>query len=313
MLIVLALFDGFMSVAASAPPGGQMGPDYVLGPEDQISIHVVDFEEIPDKPTRIDPSGAIDLPLLGHVEAAGLTTGQLRDSLIPKLRRYVKEPRVSINVIEFHSQPVSVLGAVNTPGVHQIEGPRRLLELISMAGGLRTDAGSRLTITRQAKWGPLPLSGVRNELGGNFSVADLDVTRLLSSKDPSENIFVRPNDVITISTAELIYVIGEVKKPGGFTLHSHESVSVLQALAIAEGLERTAAPRHARILRATGDGGKRTEIAMDLSNVLSGNAPDVPLQANDILVIPNNVARNVALRSLATAVQLGTGIVIFRR
>ena len=301
------------AVSAKAPAQAPVSADYVLGPEDQIHIHVVDMEDIPDKPIRIDPNGNIDLPLLGPIHASGMTAGQLRATVMDGLKRFVRSPMVSVSVVEFHSKPITVLGAVNNPGVHQVEGPRTLLEALSMAGGVRPDAGSTLTLTRKSESGPIPLQDARKSLDGKFSVATLDIDRLMAMKDPANNITVLPNDVISVSTAALIWVMGEVKKPGGFTLHSHEKISALQALAMAEGPQKTAAPKRASISREQEPGKPRVYLQADLSAIMQGKAPDVPLQANDILMSPNNEARNAALRAMELAIQIGTGVVIFRR
>src|SRR5215471_8642695 len=119
--------------------------EYLLGPQDQLLIRVIDLEEAPNAPLRIDPAGNIDLPLIGPTHAAGLTISQFREQLVEKFRKYVRDPVVTVSVVEFRSQPVTVVGSVNSPGVHQIEGPKRLLEVISIAGGLRQEAGSKVT------------------------------------------------------------------------------------------------------------------------------------------------------------------------
>jgi polysaccharide export outer membrane protein len=276
-------------------------------------IRVAELEETPapSAPIHIDPSGNIDLPLIGPVHAAGLTTSELRVQLIEKYKKYIHEPTVSVSVTEFHSQPVTVVGAVKNPGVHQIEGPKRLLELISMAGGLTDEAGSKVTITRDVSAGPLPLAGARTDLGGKFTVGDVDLLGLMASTHPSSNVLIRPNDVISVSTANLVYVMGEVKKPGGYTLHTHTTMSLLEALAMAEGPLSTARPSHGRVLRLTGEGQAREEIPVDVSKMLNGKAADMPLQAYDILVIPNNVPRAASLRAIEAAVQLGTGVLIY--
>jgi polysaccharide export outer membrane protein len=144
-------------------------------------------------------------------------------------------------------------------------------------------------------------------------VAEIPTASLLSAKNPAENIFVRPNDVIAVPAAEIVYVMGEVRKPGGFTLREKETISLLQALSLAEGLARTAAPKRGRILRAASTGVARTEIPVDISKILEGRAPDVPLQPNDILLVPVNAARGVLLKTTETALQIATGVVIWRR
>ena len=286
--------------------------EYLLGAQDQLSIRIVDLEETPATPMRIDPAGNIDLPLIGPVHAAGLTISELRAQIKEKYRKYVLDPVVNVTVVEFHSQPVTVVGSVNLPGVHQIEGPKRLLEVISIAGGLKDQAGSKVAITRELSSGPLPLPDARTDVGGRFSVGEVDLVGLISGNNPSRNIIIKPHDIVSVPAAELIYVLGEVKKPGGFTLHSHANIFALEAVAMADGLEKTARPKNARILRVVGDGKNRTIIRTDLSRIMDGKSPDIPLQANDILLIPNNVPRAAALRGIETAISIGTGILIYR-
>lgn len=292
---------------------GDAVAEYFLGPQDQLTVRVAELEDtpVPSAPVHIDPSGNIDLPLIGPIHAAGLTTTELRAQLIERYKKYIHEPTVSVSVSEFHSQPVTIVGAVKAPGVHQIEGPKRLLEVISMAGGLTDEAGAKVTITRELAAGPLPLAGTRTDLGGKFTVGDVDLRGLMASTHPSSNVLIRPNDVVSVSTAELVYVMGEVKKPGGFTLRTHTTISLLEALAMAEGPQNTARPSHSRVLRLTGEGQKREEIPVDVSKMMDGKSPDIPLQAYDILVVPNNVPRAASLRAIEAAVQLGTGILIY--
>ena len=288
-------------------------PSYRLGPEDMISIQVLDVAEIPDRPVKIDKNGYIDMPLLGRLEAGGQTTLQLESAIALRLRKFVRQPRVSVHVIEYHSQPVSVLGEVGTPGVYQLSGPKHLLEMISMAGGLRQDAGTTVQITREASVGLLDVPGSKPDATGRYNSAEIDLTSLLSGRTPVYNILMQPNDVVSVPKADLVYVIGDVKKAGGFTLRAKEQMTVLQALSLAEGMERTAAGGKAKLLRKSASGGERTEIRVDLTKVLANKAPDVPMQADDILVVPNNAARSLALRTAETAVNIGTGVAIFRR
>ena len=113
--------------------------------------------------------------------------------------------------------------------------------------------------------------------------------------------------------AGIVYVVGEVRKPGGFVLKSNENISVLQAIALAEGLSRTAAKGHARIIRTDEGTGQRKEIALDLGKVLAGKAPDPILQAKDIVFVPNSAARSALTRGLEVTLQTVSGVVIFRR
>ena len=158
VLITMLLFQ-----AGPATPGETAKPrtsdsvaptTYTLGPDDQITIHAIDVEEIGDKPVRIDTRGFINLPLVGHVQAAGLTIDTLELEIADRLKKYVNTPDVSVSLVELRSQPISVLGQVQTPGVHQLQGQKTLFEVLSLAGGLRPDAGNLVKITRRMEWGP---------------------------------------------------------------------------------------------------------------------------------------------------------------
>src|SRR5581483_7986366 len=111
---------------------------------DSIKIWPLDVGEITDKPIKIDTSGNIDLPLLGRIQAGGLTVDQFEADLLQRLHSEVRSPRVSVEVVEFGSQPVTIMGAVNQPGVHQLQGRKTLAEVLSMAGGLKADCGPRI-------------------------------------------------------------------------------------------------------------------------------------------------------------------------
>jgi polysaccharide export outer membrane protein len=135
----------------------------------------------------------------------------------------------------------------------------------------------------------------------------------MEARNPQENIVVRPHDVISVPRAQLIYVVGCVRRPGGFVLGEKEAVSVLQAISLAEGLDRAAAPDKAKILRGAEGSAQRTEIAVDVKKLLENKGADVPLQPNDVLFIPNSAAKSAALRSLEAGIQMATGVVIWRR
>jgi polysaccharide biosynthesis/export protein len=287
--------------------------DYALGPDDQIVIRAIDAEEISGTPYRIDAAGNVDLPLVGILHAGGLTVGAFKAALVERLKSWVKEPMVTVVVTEFRSLPISILGAVNKPGVYQVNGNKRLFEVLSLAEGLKPEAGNWVKVTRLKSSGVLPLRGAKLDQTGDYWVAEVKVKSILAASNPAENIAVRPNDVISVPSADLVYVTGCVRKSGGFVMNEKESISVLQALSLAEGLDRLSAARKSRILRLPTDGSARIELPIDIQKILEGKAQDVPLIANDILFIPNSTAKNVAMRTLETAISLGTGIAIYRR
>jgi polysaccharide export outer membrane protein len=243
---------------------------------------------------------------------SGLTVQQTEQVLDKALSTYIRQPQVAVSIAEVRSQPVSVLGAVNTPGVHQVHGHKTLLEMLSQAGGIRQDAGYSVRITRQLEWGCIPLPNATLDATGKFSVAEVNLKKIMEAKDPQDNIQIFPHDVISVPKAEMVYVIGEVKRSGGFVLGEHQSISVLQALSLAEGLNGTADTKHARILRLKRDADQREEMAVNVKDVLTGKKPDVALQGDDILFIPGSTGKKAALRSLEAAIQTGTGLAIWR-
>lgn len=285
---------------------------YVVGPQDTLLIRVVDMEELGDDPYPVDLTGNITLPRVGRVHAAGLTVEQLQLLLTREFKEYLQEPAVTVSVAAFHSQPVSILGAVEEPGVHQIQGNKTLFEVISEAGGLKDDAGNTITITRQLSRGPLPLPNAQTDPSGRYSIAELNIRSLMSAKNPQDNIPVLPYDVITVPKADLIYVIGAVKRPGGFPLRERANMTVLQALSLSEGLDRTAASHNAKILRNDETTHARLEIPIDVKKILDGKISDQILLSNDILFIPNSTAKIASTRALEALITTGTGIAIYR-
>ncbi len=231
---------------AKAKCGSQIRSTYLLGPDDQLEISGPELSDLPNKPVRIDGEGDIQVPLVGRIHVAGLTVQQTEQELNSVLSKYIRKPQVVVGVAEVRSQPVSILGAVNTPGVHQVQGHKTLLEMLALAGGIRPDAGYGVRITRQVEWGCIPLPKTELDASGRYSVAELNLKEIMEAKIPEENIQIFPHDVISVPKAEMVYVIGEVKRSGGFVLGEHEVISVLQALSLAEGLNTTADARHAR-------------------------------------------------------------------
>ena len=285
---------------------------YVLGPQDTLTVRVVDMDELGDDPYPIDLAGMLTLPRIGSVHAAGLTAEQLQQVLTKKFKDYLQNPVVTVRVTEFHSQPVSILGAVESPGVHQIRGNKSLFEVISEAGGLKDDAGNKITITRQMVNGPLPLANAQTDPSGRYSIADLNIRSVMSARNPQENIPVKPYDVITVPKADLIYVIGAVKRPGGFPLQERANMTVLEALSLSQGLDHAAASKRAKILRTDDVTHARLEIPIDVQKILDGKGNDQPLLSNDILFIPTSAAKQASLRAIEALVQTGTGIAIYR-
>ena len=187
------------------------------------------------------------------MRAAGRTPQRLETELTERLRAFIHEPQVLVRVTQFRSQPVSVIGAVNKPGIHQLEGHKSLIEILSLAAGPRQDAGHTVKITRRREWGPIPLESAADDPSGRFNIAEVSLEAVMEARNPEENVLIMPNDVISVPRAEMIYVIGGVERSGGFVLHEKENITVLQALALAGGLTRTSAKELGVIPSSTRD------------------------------------------------------------
>ena len=226
-----------VSASSSATPS-----NYILGAEDTISVRVFAADDIPDRPAQIGNDGTVTLPMVGRVHAAGLTIDQLQGTLVTAYKKYFKDPQVTVQVTDSRSQPVSVAGNVAIPGVVQLRGNRNLMEVISQAGGLRADAGDSVLITRNLSEGTIPVAGAFTDPTGKFSVAHMNIRKVMSRfKNPELNIQIKPHDVITIPRARMIYVLGNVNRPGGYVMTDNETVFLSQAIALAGGWNQTAA------------------------------------------------------------------------
>jgi polysaccharide biosynthesis/export protein len=315
ILIRFLVVVTFICSCASSFAGQSLPADpnvYVLGPGDEIVLYVSNIAELSNsRAYRLDPQGNIDVPLAGRLVLSGLTLPEAKSAIVQKLKDYAYEPQVSVDIQAFRSQPVSILGAVTEPGVHQLEGQKSLLEVLSMAKGIRSDAGDSLHITRKSEWGAIPLPDSKLDSSGKFYTSDIGLKGLMSGKNPIENISVRPNDVISVPTAELVYVIGAVNRPGGFVLNERKSMSVLQALSLAGGLAKDASAKKGCILRSNGTS-KPSEERLNISEVLKGKFDDLNLKGNDILFVPDSTAKNVMGKVAEAALQAATGAAIYR-
>ncbi len=296
---------------ATSPGAGYANSlqDYRIGANDLLAITVFEAQEL-SRPVRVSAGGEITLPLIGVVAAGNLTPRELELVLQELLRRnFIKDPHVSVQVTEMESHAVSVMGAVNKPGVVQIRGSRSLLEVLAMAGGLAPDAGSTVQVVRKplpysnqtaiqgadsSRSVPKPDDGARVVREADFS--EIDLKNLLESDDARHDVLIHPGDTVKVRPAGLVYVVGEVRKPGGFPLKSNERLTVLQALALGEGLTPAAAKGDALIIR-TGQDGQRSKIPVDLGQMLTAKTADIPLQEQDIVFVPSSITKAIARAS----------------
>jgi polysaccharide export outer membrane protein len=281
-------------VAGGTPAKPASPADLLIGAGDLLEIGVFGAPDFDKKEVRVSSSGDVSLPLIGPVRLAGLTTAEAERLVERKLSEggYYADPHVSIFAKEYQTQGVSVLGEVQKPGIYPMLGSRRLFDVISAAGGRTVKAGNQVTITHRDSSSPAQTL----TFAGN------------GSDSAHNNPEVLPGDTVVVQKAGIVYVVGDVHMPGGFVMDKPQ-LTVLQALAMAQGANSTAKLDGARLIRRTGD--QRQDVPIALSKILSAQAEDINLQPEDILFIPNSRAKSALHRSLEAIVQTATGVAIY--
>ncbi len=264
-----------------------------LGVGDLIEISVYNVPELASK-ARIGNSGDIYLPLIDYVHVDGLTQEEAQALIEKRLSDggFVRNPHVTIFVDEASSQGVTMLGEVMKPGIYPDTANRKLYEVLSQAGGFTPQASRKISVLRKGQAQPIHVDLPRN-------LAD----------DVSKNIEILPGDTITVPRAPIIYVVGDVGKPSGL-LVDNGTLTVLQALALAGGTNKTAKLGGARIIRK-GPNGSVSETKVAIKKMLEAKAPDVTLQADDILFVPISGGRVLAGRTFEAAMSAATAVTIY--
>jgi polysaccharide export outer membrane protein len=266
---------------------------YQIGVGDVLDIHVNDEDDISGK-YQVDQDGKVKISLLPNaIQAAGSTTFEFASRMSDELKQnqILREPSVTVLILREMTQNVSVMGAVMRPGVYPLEKPTGLMDVISAAGGLAPNAGNTLTITHhvEANVGPGGASSNAIATPNAEPPAPINLTALLSGRDRSASLVLRAGDVITVNTAPVVFVVGSVGKPGAFAVQDRRSqMTVLQAVAMAEGPTPTASLGRTIIIRQSQSESDRVEIPIDLKKVMRGKEKDQVLEANDILFIPQS-------------------------
>ncbi len=285
-------------VPRAVPDLGANLPAQAVGPNDLIAVSVYDAPEL-SRTVRIGSDGMIRLPMLHQpLKAQGLLPAALETVIAAALRReeILVDPFVTVTIAEYHSRPISVAGAVKQPLVFQAEGPTSLLEAIARAQGLREDAGREILVSQlQPGLDDKPVMLTRRIL----------VRGLIDDADPALNLKLTGGEEIRVPEIGRVYLVGNVKKPGAFPVQDGSETTVLEILALAEGL-MPYATREAYIYRREGTGAKN-EIAVPLDKIMQRKAPDVPLTANDILYVPDNKGKRLGIKALEAIIGFGTG------
>ncbi len=268
------------------------GSDLVrLGAGDLIDVTVYNVPEMATK-ARVGNNGDVYLPLIDYVHVADLTVEEAQIVIEKRLDGggFVRSPHVTIFVDEANSQGVTMLGEVARPGIYPALGDRKLYDMISGAGGFTPVASRRVSILHRNQNQATTLSLPRNltdDLSGNVSVV--------------------PGDTINVPKAPIVYVVGDVGRPAGLIV-DNGTLTVLQAIALTGGTNRTAKLNSVRIVRKQGS--NMTEMVVPLKKMLRAKAPDITLQADDILFVPVSGARIAATRTIDAMAQVATGMTL---
>jgi len=286
-------------------------PSQKLGIDDLVAVSVYDAPEL-TRTVRVEADGAIHLPLLTNgVQAAGLFAHDVEASLVEALKseQILVDPVVKVTVAEYHSRPISVMGAVRKPLTFQAVGTVTLLDALARAEGLSADAGTEILVSR-----PQPSPDSRGEVSATL-LERIPLNRLLKEADPAVNCQLHGGEEIRVPEAGKIFVLGNVKKPGAFPVHDAGDNSILKMVALSEGVMPYAS-KQAYIYRREAGGDKR-EIPVELDKILQRKAPDVALQVDDILYIPDNRSRRNAMNIIDRITSFGastaSGVLIWHQ
>jgi polysaccharide export outer membrane protein len=263
----------------------------VLGPGDEVEVTVYGAPDLSGR-NRVDSDGDISIPLVGYVRVAGLSSSEAEEAIEHELRKnnVVNNPQVSVYVKEYTSSGISVAGEVAKPGVYSAVGPHKLFDIIQAAGGLSEKASGLVTISRQGRVAPITVEFTNNP------------TEMVS-----KNLELFPGDTVFAAKAAMVYVLGEVNKPGAYILNSTGGVTVLQVVAAAGGPTHSAAPGGTRMLRRTPNG--LQELPVPLKALLRGKTADIPVSAEDILFVPSSRIKTVIGASTLVATSAATAAV----
>jgi polysaccharide export outer membrane protein len=269
-----------LALLAALPALGQgaaRNPGYRIGPKDLVAIQVFEVPEL-NVERRVTEDGKINLPLIGDLAASGLTENELAERLKTLLEsKYVQRASTAVEVREFRSKPIAVIGAVHQPGNLAFSGRWTLIEAITAAGGLAESHGNVIYVLRRAE------NGLTDQVA-------IDANDLMVRADPRANLPIFANDLINVpATVEVtVYCLGEVGKPGALAFKSTDRITLLAAVARAGGLSDRAS-RKIMIKRAGKAGaaapGQIGGQTVDYKRILAGKDPDVELREGDVVVV----------------------------
>src|SRR4030042_2181657 len=273
--------------------------DYMVGTEDLLDIEAYNVEEI-KKTVRVNSQGEIALPLIGVMKVKGMTTSQIEKTITDSLEKYVEETVVTVFVKEYHSQRISVVGAVKNPQVYAVTGQRYLIDMLMIAGGLSETAGNIAYVIRPV---------VADSPTNRAETIVINLEELLFNGNLNLNIPVFAGDVVSVPKGGVVFVDGAVKDPGAFTMRG--KTTVLQAITMAKGVNSDAKLSDIRIFRDNGKG-DRDIIPVDYTAIRKGENPDIVLAENDIIIVPRSGIKNFFngfINSIRGLISIGSGSV----
>jgi polysaccharide export outer membrane protein len=276
------------AVTQAAPVAALIAPGFLL---DVSEFHTPEFHSA----VRVSAAGTVKLPMVDEVRVEGMDEVEAARAISAALVAggLLNHPQVSVLITAYVGQDVSVLGEVTRPGVYPYTMHHRLLDMISAASGLTAMAGGVVNIYH------------RNDPNTPHYVA-LDAS---GEGGPERNPEMAPGDMVQVSRAGLVYVVGDVIRPGGFTVDPTQEFTVLKALSLAWGPSQNAALGKAILIREQKGG--RTVTTLDLKRMLRGQDPDHPIRDHDILFVPDSMAKNLYNRTIESAIQSAAGVSIY--
>jgi polysaccharide biosynthesis/export protein len=284
-----------LSAVTPARPTLDSPHSLLIGSGDLLDVSLYGVPDFKTE-TRVGSDGEISLPMLGAVTVGGLSVEQAEQQIARKLteKRLFNAPQVTVFVKEYAAEGISVLGEVQRPGIYPLLGSRRLFDAISAAGGTTPKAGQYVLISHRDD----PQHPLRVLLSTTGSATT------------QSNVPIEPGDTIVVSKAGVVYVVGDVRQPGGFVMENGKPITVLQAIALAQGTGPSPSLNAARLIRQTADGPK--DVHLSLNKIMAAKAPDMPLQPEDILFIPGSSAKSAAKRAAEAILQMATGVAVWR-
>ncbi|HEY7792058.1 MAG TPA: polysaccharide biosynthesis/export family protein [Vicinamibacterales bacterium] len=262
---------GAQTPSPAAAPAVPADSDYVIGAHDVLNVTVFGEPDL-SGPFRVDGDGTITYPLVGRVPASGTTARSLEDRLRTLLTNgYLKDPQVRVEVEQYRSQSVFVIGEVREPGRYPLTGDMTLIEALAAAGSMSGTAGSEVLVVHSTHKTP-PAGPVVPGADQTAEVTHVNITDLQTGR-MSSNVMLHDGDTIFVPKAQTFYITGQVKNPGAYVLQP--DMTVLQAISLAGGLTDRGSNRRIKVVRFVN--GRKHEIEMDLTD---------RVQAGDTVVVP---------------------------